>query len=206
MQIAILCADARRAELAAAFPSLTAAQWGAAPEAVGSADLLIDLLFDGSADRLRTLRGKGRQVWVQYAGTPVEGIDDVVRIAGWPGFLDGKLLEVAGEEAVRETTEAAAVALGKQLLWVPGGPGLVTPRVIAMIINEAYHALSEGVSTKEAINTAMKLGTNYPFGPFEWAERIGLKEVAALLQALAQTNDRYAPNALLLEEAGLRNQ
>ena len=42
-----------------------------------------------------------------------------------------------------------------------------------MIINEAFLALQEGVSTKEEINTAMKLGTNYPLGPFEWVEKIG---------------------------------
>ncbi len=45
---------------------------------------------------------------------------------------------------------------------------------MAMIINEAWHALAEEVSTKNEIDTAMKLGTNYPYGPFEWAEKIGL--------------------------------
>ena len=53
-----------------------------------------------------------------------------------------------------------------------------------MIINEAFIALREGVSTKEEINTAMKLGTNYPYGPFEWAGKIGIERVNALLDKL----------------------
>src|ERR1700710_2457559 len=48
-------------------------------------------------------------------------------------------------------------------------------RVVAMIINEAYYALDAGVSSKESIDLAMKLGTGYPYGPFEWADRIGLR-------------------------------
>jgi 3-hydroxybutyryl-CoA dehydrogenase len=70
-----------------------------------------------------------------------------------------------------------------------------------MIINEAYLALAEGVSTKEEINTAMKLGTAYPFGPFDWAEKIGLKNIALLLQKLSSTQPRYTPAAGLLQEA-----
>jgi 3-hydroxybutyryl-CoA dehydrogenase len=53
--------------------------------------------------------------------------------------------------------------------------------------------LEEGVSTKEEINTAMKLGTNYPFGPFEWGEQIGISEVKALLEKLTTVNARYQP-------------
>jgi 3-hydroxybutyryl-CoA dehydrogenase len=72
-----------------------------------------------------------------------------------------------------------------------------------MIINEAYLALGEQVSSREDINTAMKLGTNYPFGPFEWAERIGPARVARLLTKLSESQPRYAPAPLLLKEAGL---
>jgi 3-hydroxybutyryl-CoA dehydrogenase len=72
-----------------------------------------------------------------------------------------------------------------------------------MIINEAYFALEEKISTKGEIDTAMKYGTNYPFGPFEWAEKIGLRRVAALLQRLQLESGRYVPSELLLKEAGL---
>jgi 3-hydroxybutyryl-CoA dehydrogenase len=69
-----------------------------------------------------------------------------------------------------------------------------------MIINEAWFALEEGISTKEEIDTAMKLGTNYPYGPFEWGNRIGLKNIYALLDKLNKTNDRYRPAELMKKQ------
>jgi 3-hydroxybutyryl-CoA dehydrogenase len=78
---------------------------------------------------------------------------------------------------------------------------LITPRVIATIVNEAYFALEQNVSTKEEIDIAMKLGTNYPMGPFEWSRKIGLKNIYSLLQKLSLTNERYQPCELLRTEA-----
>ncbi len=123
----------------------------------------------------------------------------LTRINGWKGFLARPLWEVAGR------TDAAVLAvveaLGRQARVVADEPGLVAARVLAMIINEAYFALGEGVSTRADIDTAMKLGTNYPFGPFEWAERIGTPEIYQLLKALESTDSRYRPAPLLEEEA-----
>jgi 3-hydroxybutyryl-CoA dehydrogenase len=100
-------------------------------------------------------------------------------------------------------TTAAFKKLGKEICWVPDQAGFITPRVVASIINEAFFALSEAVSTKAEIDTAMKLGTNYPYGPFEWAAKIGLSNVATLLQKLEKEQPRYAPCPLLVQEAGL---
>ena len=69
--------------------------------------------------------------------------------------------------------------------------GLLQARIIAMIINEAYYALEENVSTKEQIDIAMKLGTNYPYGPFEWSEKIGIEKIYFLLEKLSAQNKRY---------------
>jgi len=71
--------------------------------------------------------------------------------------------------------------------------GLVTPRVICMVINEAYYTLEEGTATRNDIDLAMKLGTNYPYDPFEWAKRIGIKNVIELLEAVYSDtqDDRY---------------
>lgn len=79
---------------------------------------------------------------------------------------------------------------------------MVTPRVVCMIINEAYYTVQEGTATREDIDLAMKLGTNYPFGPFEWCELIGLNHVYELLEALYQdTKDaRYKISALMKKE------
>ena len=66
-----------------------------------------------------------------------------------------------------------------------------------MIINEAFYALEEKISTMEEIDMAMKLGTNYPSGPFEWAEKIGIRRIYLLLEKLALKEARYTPSPAL---------
>ena len=123
----------------------------------------------------------------------------VYRINGWPGFLQRPVWELAG--AVNDNIKMIFEQLNKKITVVADEPGLVAARIIAMIINEAYLAFSDEVSTKNEIDTAMKLGTNYPYGPFEWAELIGIKNVYELLQKLSVTDNRYQPAGLLLKEA-----
>lgn len=71
--------------------------------------------------------------------------------------------------------------------------GMATPRVIFMIINEACYTLQEGTATIADIDLGMKLGTNYPHGPFEWANAIGIKDVYETLEAIYQDTheERY---------------
>jgi len=90
--------------------------------------------------------------------------------------------------------------LERNFVWVPDEPGMIAARIIVMIINEAYFALSENISTKEEIDIAMKLGTNYPYGPFEWSAKIGLQNVYALLKHLNKKESRYEIAPLLIEE------
>lgn len=84
---------------------------------------------------------------------------------------------------------------------VPDIPGFVSTRIVSLIINEAFLALEEGVTGREEIDTAMKLGTNYPKGPFEWFAALGPQRVANLLQQLSATHQRYTPASLLLQTA-----
>ena len=63
-------------------------------------------------------------------------------------------------------------------------PGLAVARTVAMLINEAADAVQQGVCTPEGADTAMKLGVNYPAGPFEWLAHWRVAEVVALLDAL----------------------
>ena len=67
-------------------------------------------------------------------------------------------------------------------------------RILGGIINEAMWAVTEEVASEEDIDTAMKLGTNYPLGPMEWAKRIGIDKVYNLLGALNETvtDNRFA--------------
>jgi 3-hydroxybutyryl-CoA dehydrogenase len=101
--------------------------------------------------------------------------------------------------------EATIKDLFDQLQWkyvlAPDIPGMVTARVLAAIINEAYYTLGAQVSTREEIDIAMKLGTSYPYGPFEWGDRIGLKHVHELLTELSSVDKRYMPAAMLTEAA-----
>lgn len=127
-----------------------------------------------------------------------------IRFNGWPGCWERPLLEAATVSAATqaEAEKIMATVFAKKISWVKDIPGFLTARVLSGIINEAYLALGEGVSSKEDINTAMKLGTNYPYGPFEWTERIGISRIYSLLNHLAINHPQYLPAPLLKKEAG----
>jgi len=125
-----------------------------------------------------------------------------VRINGWNTFLSSSLVEAACfDEQTKLKAEGAFSFFNKKIEWLDDEPGFITARVVSMIINEAFISLGEGVSTKKEINIAMKLGTAYPFGPFEWAEKIGLKNIISLLEKLSETQTRYKPSELLVQDA-----
>jgi 3-hydroxybutyryl-CoA dehydrogenase len=113
----------------------------------------------------------------------------VIRVNGWSGFIEKEQWEIAGN-VTPFVTEVMA-QLGKTAIVTQNTPGFISSRSIAMIVNEAYFALGENISSETDIDTAMKLGTNYPFGPFEWAAKIGLQNIYDLLQTLAITDSRY---------------
>lgn len=123
---------------------------------------------------------------------------NVYRINGWATFLKRSVWEIAG--AANEGVDSVFKILNIKLNFVKDEPGFISARVIAMIINEAYFALEDNVSSKAEMDTAMKLGTNYPFGPFEWVSLIGRKNILALLQQLYLTDIRYKPSQLLIKE------
>lgn len=97
------------------------------------------------------------------------------------------------------SAEAFFETLGKETEAVRDEAGLVFPRILAMIINEAAFALTEKTADVRDIDEAMKKGTNYPNGPLEWAEKIGLEDVYAVLQGLFEqlAEDRYRPSPLI---------
>ncbi len=124
-----------------------------------------------------------------------------IRINGWPGMLERTPCELA----VRHRDEEGAVArlfdsLGWPCCLVPDIPGMISGRILAAIINEAWFTLQDGVSTREEIDVAMRLGTNYPAGPFEWGERIGVEKLYALLLKMSETDSRFCPPGALVEE------
>ena len=168
------------------------------------ADGLIDLLFDGSGERIQLLNEfSNGPVIINSVVDTLEKIGaSFTRINAWPGFLKRSIVEASTKDKnVKRSAQNIFSCLGKEVEWLPDTPGFVTARVVAMIINEAWFALDENISTREEIDAAMRLGTNYPHGPFEWCEKIGAKNVHDLLMELAKRDRRYRPNTLLTKQA-----
>ena len=158
------------------------------------ADVYADLLFEMDVERtdhLQKLLLKPVLINAVAYSTKTVGAE-FIRINAWPGFLQRTDVEIAVPATIQEE-KIKKIFSGLQWNYkiTPDIPGMITARIIAMIINEAYYALGDQVSTREEIDIAMKLGTNYPYGPFEWSEKIGLKRVYELLKELSRTDERY---------------
>ena len=109
---------------------------------------------------------------------------------------------VAPQAGAQWPQQAAAwlAALGLTPLPVADAPGLVVARTVAMLVNEAADAVLQGVCSPEGANAAMKLGVNYPQGPFEWLAAWSVAGVAGVLQALdaEYRGERYRVSPWLL--------
>lgn len=114
-------------------------------------------------------------------------------VNAWPGFLKNELLELSFEDQHQSQIENFLNETGWKFIRIADQPGLAVPRVISMIINEACYTVAEKVSTPEEIDTSMKIGTNYPYGPFEWSKIIGAKRIISLLDVLQKEDERYKP-------------
>jgi 3-hydroxybutyryl-CoA dehydrogenase len=169
---------------------------------VGAMDACIDLLFDNTRERKDLLAASKASLIIVSSVTPTLGdlSPGMVRLNGWPTFLKRDTWEaVAGNQDVKNAAEDIFKALGRKTEWTPDIPGFITPRVISSVINEAFWALEEEISTETEIDTAMKMGTNYPYGPFEWGQKIGLQHICTLLEALSIEQNHYKPCPLLKE-------
>lgn len=134
----------------------------------------------------------------------VEERDYFFGFCGLPTFVNRSVLELtAGSKQSQHRLNQICDQLQTDFVCVEDCVGAVTPRVICMIINEAYYTLEEGTAQRDDIDLAMKLGTNYPFGPFEWAQRIGIHHIVNLLDAVYQDtkDERYTVCTLLRREA-----
>jgi 3-hydroxybutyryl-CoA dehydrogenase len=154
------------------------------------ADAFMDLCFENSPERIEMLaKLLPKPVFVHSVTDTLERIHpNLIRMNGWPGFLRGNCLEAAANEEIKVR---AGEQLGDELIFVKDSPGFVSARILAMIINEAFFTWEAGTSSKEEIDIAMKLGTGYPYGPFEWGEKIGLSRIAELLKRLAINDPVY---------------
>ena len=178
-------------------------------------------LGDGTADRRDVCReldarcGPEVVVFVDAYATRVSALENHVkhpeRFVGYGilGSLDGqKIVEIADAQATGDDAlglaEELFAALGKRVRLVGDGPGLFLGRTVASIINEAVHVVQEHVAQAADVDTAMRLGTNYPIGPISWGKEIGGGRIARILTDLAGAYGKdFAPaRALWVLDAG----
>lgn len=186
-------------------------------EAVRDADLVIEAVPEDVELKLRTFRkvAEAAPDHVLFAtNTSALSVTEIAAGTGAPERCAGmhffnpvhvmKLVElVRGLETSDETLAAlteVAERMGKTVVTVSEAPGFVTTRINALIGNEAFRMLQEGVASAEDIDTALKLGLNHPMGPFELVDLVGLDVRHSILEFLhASLGERYRPNQLMVQ-------
>ncbi|MCG8603828.1 3-hydroxyacyl-CoA dehydrogenase NAD-binding domain-containing protein [bacterium] len=113
-----------------------------------------------------------------------------------------KLVEIVrGLETSEETvavTKEVGERMGKETVTIKESPGFITSRINAMIGNEAFYMLQEGIASAEEIDKALKLGLNHPMGPFEMVDLVGLDTRLHILKFLHQSlGEKYRPCPLM---------
>jgi 3-hydroxybutyryl-CoA dehydrogenase len=194
MHIAIKASQLQQTHIAPLVPEHVTISW--VEQVVPAADVYMDLLFEEEGAAFAQISDK--PVFVSAVLITTTSLpSNYIRLNAWNTFLQRPVWEVAGNETV---VASVFHTLGWKYVMVPDTIGMIAARSVAMIINEAYFALGDKVSSKEDIDTAMKLGTNYPYGPFEWSEQIGLHRIYQLLRKLSHEDKRYIPASALEQE------
>jgi 3-hydroxybutyryl-CoA dehydrogenase len=115
-----------------------------------------------------------------------------------------KLLEIVRALETDDDTLATAVEvgkrMGKEVVTIKEAPGFITSRINAMIGNEAFYMLQEGIASAADIDKALKLGLNHPMGPFELVDLVGLDTRLNILEYLHKSlGEKYRPAPLLVQ-------
>jgi 3-hydroxybutyryl-CoA dehydrogenase len=171
--------------------------------AAAEADLVIEAVFenkDSKVEIFRKLDTLTRPEVVLASNTSSISLTEIGAVTSRPDKVVGMhffnpvplmpLLEVIPGLATSRETVDIALAVGKQMGKSPveaiDSPGFIVNRVLCPMINEAIYALYESVGTREAIDTAMKLGANHPMGPLTLADFVGLDVLLNVMDVLYQ--------------------
>lgn len=181
-------------------------------------DLVCDLNFDDDPSSLPDYaRLKDKWVLVSAVKQSLaeavyqQGVKVNCRLVGFnalSGFMQNGLWELSCLKSwYKKDIPEFMNLLGKEAEIVEDRVGLVTPRIICSLVNEAAWALQEQTASSSDMDLAMKLGTNYPYGPLEWADRIGITDVFETLMSLYHdTQDERYKIAPLLKRKYLLNE
>jgi len=174
-------------------------------------DVLFDFSIEEAPEMVQAYNGVDIPVFLNTVKISLSELnyiyglsDNVFGFNGLKTFVNRTQLEVTtlNNKALLEDTLSK---LNTEFLVIDDRVGMVTPRVIMMVINEAFYTVQEGTAKKEDIDLGMKLGTNYPYGPFEWTEKIGIKDVYETLEAMYDdTKDERYKICPLLKQAYLK--
>jgi len=115
-----------------------------------------------------------------------------------------KLLEIVRALETDDDTVATSAEvgrrMGKEVVVIKESPGFITSRINAMIGNEAFYMLQEGIASAQDIDKALKLGLNHPMGPFELVDLVGLDTRLSILEYLHKSlGEKYRPAPLLVQ-------
>lgn len=186
-----------------------------AVSAVAGCNLVIEAIVEdvmAKQDLLRSVEGHLRPDAVVASNTSALSITQIMSVLERPDRGVGmhffnpvramKLCEVVlGLETSEETVaraEEVARTLGKETVRVRDVAGFATSRINAVIGNEAFFMLAEGVASAEDIDTAVRVGLNHPMGPLEMADMVGLDVRLAVLEELRRSlGDKYRPAPLM---------
>lgn len=130
-----------------------------------------------------------------------------IGIGAFPTMIAHPLVELAPSlhtsKEIADTVKILLERAKKEIAMVQDGVGMVMPRILCQIINEALFTVQNDVATPNDIDEAMKYGTNYPHGPIAWGEMIGFGNVVAVLDALYNSHheERYRVAPVLRQMA-----
>jgi len=203
------------ADADAAFARLEFA--GSVDEAARQADLVIEAVPEELESKIEifTLLDKiCRPGSVLASNTSSLSLTEIASVTYRPRKIVGmhffnpvhkmKLLEIVRALETDDDTLATAVSvgkrMGKEVVVIRESPGFVTSRINAMIGNEAFYMLQEGIASAEDIDKALKLGLNHPMGPFELVDLVGLDTRLHILEYLHKTlGEKFRPAPLLVQ-------
>lgn len=215
MNILVIGNEANRVEIAQKFGTQHAYQFVESLPDSNPHRAWAEVIFDFvSATIPDTLKFYDQISASVFLDTTITSLSEVIKVAGLkkvifgfcglPTFINRELLEVCiNNESDEVALNEVCRKLNTKYSLVEDQVGFIAPRIICMIINEAYFTVEEGTATQEDINLAMKLGTSYPFGPFEWAEKIGLQNIVNVLDVAHRVSGdvRYEVCPLLRTES-----